>query len=90
METVDLDAGESVVAFQQIVLGRDDQPFGSVGERRAAGSGPGLEVVRAIEAASFTGDPPSRPSYIGMLAASAQSKRGDTWTITDFQVTEPQ
>ena len=32
----------------------------------------------------------SGPSYIGMLAASAPSKKGDTWSISDFKVTAPQ
>lgn len=46
--------------------------------------------VNGKEVTSFEGEPPQRPSYIGMLAASAKSKRGDTWTITDFKVTEPE
>ena len=36
------------------------------------------------------GEPPKAPSYIGMLAASAPSKKGDDWSITDFKVTAPQ
>ncbi len=46
--------------------------------------------VNGKEVADFTGEPPKAPSYIGLLAASAPSKRGDDWTITDFKVTEPQ
>jgi len=47
-------------------------------------------LINGKEVASFTGEPPSRPSYIGLLAASAPSKRGDTWSVTDFKITEPQ
>ena len=53
----------------------------------------GRDVQIAIigqPAAAFTADPPQAPSYIGMLAASAASKTGDTWLITDFNVTAPQ
>ena len=53
----------------------------------------GRDVQIAINgqpAAAFTADPPQAPSYIGMLAASAASKTGDTWLITDFKVTAPQ
>jgi hypothetical protein len=53
----------------------------------------GSEVQIAINgqpAGSFTGEPPSAPSYIGMLAASAAGKKGDTWSISDFKVTAPQ
>jgi hypothetical protein len=46
--------------------------------------------INGKEVANFTGEPPSRPSYIGLLAASAPSKRGDTWSVTDFKITEPQ
>jgi len=45
--------------------------------------------VNGKEVADFKGDPPPTPSYIGMLAASAPSKRGDKWSITDFRVLEP-
>jgi 3-keto-disaccharide hydrolase len=45
--------------------------------------------VNGTEVADFTGVPPKDPSYIGLLAASAPSKRGDDWTITDFKVTQP-
>jgi len=53
----------------------------------------GADVQIAINgkpAASFKGEPPRGPSYIGMLAASAPSKKGDTWSISDFKVTAPQ
>lgn len=53
----------------------------------------GADVQIAINgkpAASFKGEPPRGPSYIGMLAASAASKKGDTWSISDFKVTAPQ
>ncbi len=46
--------------------------------------------VNGKEAGDFKGERPEAPSYIGMLAASAPSKRGDDWSITDFRVTEPQ
>ena len=47
-------------------------------------------AVNGKEVASFTGEAPKQPSYIGMLAASASSKRGDTWSITDFKVAQPE
>jgi hypothetical protein len=47
-------------------------------------------LINGKEVASFTGEPPSQPSYIGLLAASAPSKRGDTWSVTDFKIMEPQ
>ena len=47
-------------------------------------------AVNGQEVANFTGKSPQTPSYIGMLAASAPSKRGDDWSITDFRVVEPQ
>jgi hypothetical protein len=53
----------------------------------------GSDVQIAINgkpAANFTAEPPPAPSYIGMLAASAASKTGDTWVISDFKVTAPQ
>ncbi len=46
--------------------------------------------VNGKEVATFMGEPPHGPSYIGMLAASAPSKRGDDWSVTDFKVTAPQ
>ncbi|KAB2939370.1 MAG: hypothetical protein K8F92_16280 [Hyphomicrobium sp.] len=53
----------------------------------------GADVQIAINgkpAASFTGEQPRWPSYLGMLAASAASKKGDTWSISDLKVTAPQ
>jgi hypothetical protein len=53
----------------------------------------GSDVQIAINgqpAGSFTAEPPPTPSYIGMLAASAASKKGDTWSISDFKVMAPQ
>ena len=47
-------------------------------------------AINGKPAASFTAEPPHTPSYIGMLAASAASKNGDTWVISDFKVTAPQ
>lgn len=47
-------------------------------------------AVNGKEVAEFTGEPPKQPSHIGLLAASAPSKQGDDWTITDFQVAQPQ
>jgi hypothetical protein len=40
--------------------------------------------------ASFTGEPPLGPSYLGMMAASADSKKGDRWSISGLKVTAPQ
>jgi hypothetical protein len=53
----------------------------------------GRDVQIAINgqpAASFTADPPHTPSYVGIMAASAAGKNGDTWLIRDFKVTAPQ
>ncbi len=53
----------------------------------------GSDVELAINgkpAGSFHGDPPVGAGYIGMLAASADTKKGDTWTISDLKVTAPQ
>lgn len=47
-------------------------------------------LINGEEAASFKGEPPADPSYIGVLASSAQSKRGDTWSVSDLRVTAPQ
>jgi hypothetical protein len=46
--------------------------------------------VNGKQVADFKGEPPKGPSYIGMLAASAPSKGGDDWSISDFRVTAPQ
>ena len=45
--------------------------------------------VNGKEAASFKGQPPRTPSYVGLLAASSPGKTGDTWSITDLKVTAP-
>jgi hypothetical protein len=53
--------------------------------------GPQVEVaINGTPAGSFRGEPPRGPSYLGMLAASAQSKRGDTWSVSGLKVTAPQ
>ncbi len=58
---------------------------------RVMAKGDQVEIsINGKEAASFKGEPPRDPSYIGMLAASASSKRGDDWSISDFSVTAPQ
>jgi hypothetical protein len=58
---------------------------------RVVSKGDQVELsVNGKQVASFKGEPPRGPSYIGMLAASAPSKNGDTWSITDFRVTAPQ
>lgn len=58
---------------------------------RVVSKGDRVELsVNGKQVAAFKGEPPGRPSYIGMLAASASSRKGDTWSITDFKVTAPQ
>lgn len=58
---------------------------------RVTAKGPDVQIsINGKPAASFTGEPPHAPSYIGMLASSAASKKGDTWSISDFKVTAPQ
>jgi len=47
-------------------------------------------AINGQRVAGFTAEPPHTPTYIGMLAASAASKKGDTWSISDFKVTAPQ
>ncbi len=47
-------------------------------------------TINGKPAASFTAEPPHTPTYIGLLAASAAGKKGDTWSISDFKVTAPQ
>jgi hypothetical protein len=57
---------------------------------RVTSKGDQVELsINGKQVASFKGEPPGGPSYIGMLAASAPSKNGDTWSITDFKVTAP-
>jgi len=58
---------------------------------RVTAKGGQVEIsVNGKRVADFKGEPPRGPSYIGMLAASAPSRKGDTWLITDFKVTAPQ
>jgi hypothetical protein len=47
-------------------------------------------AINGQPAGGFTGEPPRWPSHIGMLAASAASRKGDTWSISDLKVTAPQ
>jgi hypothetical protein len=46
--------------------------------------------VNGKQVADFKGEPPQGPSYIGMIAASAPSKQGDAWSISDLKVAAPQ
>lgn len=58
---------------------------------RVTTKGDAVEIsVNGTKVAEFKGEPPGAPSYIGMLAASAPSKKGDSWSISDFKVTAPQ
>jgi hypothetical protein len=45
--------------------------------------------INGRQVATFKGDPPKGPRYVGLLAASAPGKTGDTWSITDFKVSVP-
>jgi hypothetical protein len=57
---------------------------------RVTVKGPEVQVsINGKPAGSFRGDPPVVPSYVGMLAASAETKKGDTWSISDLRVTAP-
>lgn len=47
-------------------------------------------AVNGNPAGSFKGEPPRWPSHIGLLAASADSKNGDTWQVGDLKVAAPQ
>ena len=47
-------------------------------------------AVNGSPAGSFKGEPPRWPSHIGLLAASADSKNGDTWQVGALKVTAPQ
>jgi len=47
-------------------------------------------AINGKPAGSFRGEPPRWPSHIGLLAASADSKNGDTWLVGDLKVTAPQ
>lgn len=58
---------------------------------RVVAKGPVVQVyINGKPAGSFHGEPPPAPTYVGMLASSAPSKRGDTWSISGFKVTAPQ
>lgn len=58
---------------------------------RVTAKGAEVQVfINGKQAGSFRGEPPLGPTYIGMLAASAASKKGDTWSISDLKVTAPQ
>jgi len=58
---------------------------------RVTAKGDQVEIsINGKEVAHFKGERPRDPSYIGMLAASAPSRRGDSWSITNFEVAEPQ
>jgi hypothetical protein len=58
---------------------------------RVAAKGDEVEVsVNGQEVASFKGERPKAPSHIGMLAASASSRNGDTWSISGLKVSAPQ
>ena len=47
-------------------------------------------AINGQSVGSFTGEPPRWPSYLGMLASSAASRKGDAWSISDLKVTAPQ
>ena len=54
---------------------------------RIAAKGDQVKVfINGKEAASFKGEAPKGPSYIGMFAASGPAKPGDTWEISDLRV----
>lgn len=58
---------------------------------RVTVKGPEVKVsINGAPAGSFRGEPPLGASYVGMLAASAATKKGDTWSISDLRVTAPQ
>jgi hypothetical protein len=58
---------------------------------RVTAKGPEAQVfVNGQQVARFRGEPPNGASYIGLLASSAQSKAGDTWSIKDLKITAPQ
>ena len=57
---------------------------------RVTSKGSEVQVsVNGKQVASFKGEAPERPSYIGMLAASAPGRKGDAWSIADFKVAAP-
>ncbi|NSL70407.1 hypothetical protein C6Y62_01060 [Hyphomicrobium sulfonivorans] len=45
--------------------------------------------INGKPAGSFKTEAPRWPSHIGLLAASAESKEGDTWMVSDLRVTAP-
>jgi hypothetical protein len=58
---------------------------------RVTTKGPEVQIaVNGQSVGSFTGEPPRWPSHIGMLAASAASKKGDSWSISGLRITAPQ
>lgn len=58
---------------------------------RVSAKGPEVQVsINGKQVGSFRGEPPAGPTYVGMLAASAASKKGDIWSISDLKVTAPQ
>jgi hypothetical protein len=58
---------------------------------RVLARGPEVQVfINGKQAGSFRGEAPIGPTYVGMLAASAASKKGDAWSISDLKVTAPQ
>jgi hypothetical protein len=58
---------------------------------RIAAKGDQVKVfINGKEAASFQGEAPKGPSYIGMFAASGPAKPGDTWEISDLRVSATQ
>ena len=57
---------------------------------RVTSKGSEVQVsVNGKQVASFKGEAPQQPSYIGMLAASALGKWSDAWSIADFKVAVP-
>ncbi len=50
----------------------------------------GRVLINGQQVASFRGEPPHVPTYVGLLASSADSKNGDSWSISDLKVTAPQ
>ena len=47
-------------------------------------------LINGQPAGSFRAEAPRGPSYVGMLAASAATKKGDTWSISGLRVTAPE
>jgi hypothetical protein len=58
---------------------------------RVAAKGDQVKVfINGKEVATFKGEAPKGPSYIGMFAASGPAKPGDTWEISDLRVSATQ